>query len=152
MKKQTGIWLDLRHAWIINLPVEADGETIVEQVSSEIDERAAVGGTRSKTPWGPQGGDNQRNVEERRHHEEKHYFEAVLKHIHPSTEELVIFGPSEAKFGLENLLEKQHHAPKIMGVESADHMTQPQMTAWVRQFFGRPAPRKQPGVGREHVE
>jgi hypothetical protein len=152
MKKQTGIWLDLRNAWIINLPAVADGETIVDHISSEIEESAAVGGTRSKTPWGPQGGDNQRSVEERRHHEEKHYFELILKQVHPDTEELVIFGPSEAKHGLENMLEKQHKAPKIMGVKSADQMTQNQMVAWVREFYGRPAPRKQPGVGREHEE
>lgn len=143
MKKQTGIWIDLRNAWIISLPLTRRGEVDMRHISSEIEESAAVGGTRSKTPWGPQGGDNQRSVEERRHHEEKHFFTAVMQQIPADTEELVIFGPSEAKFGLENLLQKQHHAPMLKDVEAADHMTQHQMVAWVRNYFGRPAPRRQ---------
>lgn len=150
MKKQTGIWLDLRNAWIINLPMEQDGEILIDHISSEIEESAPLGGSRSKTPWGPQGGDNQRSVEERRHHEEKHFFTDILKHIHPTTEELVIFGPSEAKFGLENLIQNQHKAPQIMGVKPADKMTEHQMTAWVRAFFDRPAPRKRASYGQVH--
>ena len=150
MKKQTGIWLDLRNAWIINLPVEQDGEVEVQHIASEIEESAAVGGTRSKTPWGPQGGDNQRSIEERRHHEEKHFFTDILKHLHPSTEELVIFAPSEAKHGLENLIEKQRNKPQMVWVKPADRMTEHQITAWVREFFERPAPRKHTTFGREH--
>lgn len=150
MKKQTGIWLDLRNAWIINLPIEHDGEIVVDHITSEIEESAAVGGTRSRTPWGPQGGDNQRSIEERRHHEEKHYFTSILRHVQPGTEEVVIFGPSEAKHGLNNLFASQHVHPQIVGVEAADHMTQHQMTAWVRNYFGRPAPRIKAGYGQVH--
>ena len=86
-------------------------------------------------------------VQERQHHEEKHFFAKILKHIHPTTEELVIFGPSEAKFGLENMLKDLHDAPELMGVETADQMTEPQMEAWVRNYFGHPAPRKLPKYG-----
>ena len=152
MKKQTGIWLDLRNVWIINLPSSGNEEIILDHISSEIEETAALGGSRSKTPWGPQGGDNQRHIQERRHHEEKHYFEMILKQLHPNTEELVIFGPSEAKTGLENQFAQLHNGPKLMGVEPADHMTQPQMVAWVRAYFNREAPRKIVGVGRAHKE
>lgn len=150
MKKQTGIWLDLRNAWIINLPTVHDGEIEMKHVSSEIEETAFVGGTRSKTPWGPQGGNNQSTVEERRHHEEKSYFSSILKHLDPTTDEVVIFGPSEARHGLRNLLADQHHAPLLMGVEAADQMTKHQMEAWVRTFFHRPATRKFPKFGQVH--
>lgn len=150
MKKQTGIWIDLRNAWVINLPIEHDGEIVIEHIISEIEEGEAVGGTRSRTPWGPQHGNDQSKLEERRHHEEKHFFTNILKHIHPTTEELVIFGPSEAKYGLDNLIAKQHAAPKIMGVEAADKMTEHQMTAWVRNYFGRPAPRLKASFGQIH--
>lgn len=152
MKKQTGIWLDLRNAWVINLPVEQDGQIIVEHISSGIEEHAAIENTRMETHWGPHGGNHQRTVEERLHHEEKHYFSNILKHIHPTTEELVLFGPSEAKQGLKNLIESQHHAPKLVGVEPADHMTEHQMTAWVRNYFGRPAPRKRANYGQVHQD
>ena len=150
MKKQTGIWLDLRDAWVITLPVEQDGEVVVEHVPSHIEESTPLGGSRSKTPWGPQGFSNQRSIEERRHLEEKRFFNKILEHIDPSTEELVVFGPSEGKYGLENLLEAQHHTPKIMGVVTADKMTQHQMTAWVRVFYDRSAPRRLSKFDQEH--
>jgi len=152
MKKQTGIWLDLRNAWIINLPVVQDGEIVVQHISSGIEENAAIENTRMNTTWGPHGGNNQHTVEERRHHEEKHFFSNILKHIHPNTEELVIFGPSEAKIGLEKILLDQRNTPNILGVETADHMTEHQMTAWVRDYFGRPAARKLPKYGQVHQE
>lgn len=152
MKKQTGIWLDLRNAWIVNLPVAKDGEIVVQHISSNIEEKASIENTRMGSSWGPHGGNNQHTVEERQHHEEKHFFADILKHIHPSTEELVIFGPSEAKHGLKKLLDNQHKGPQLMGVESADHMTEHQMEAWVRNYFGRPAARKLPGYGQVHPE
>ncbi len=150
MKKQTGIWLDVRHAWIVNLPVEHEDEVIMEQISSHVEEHPAFENTRMDTSWGPHGGNNQKTVEERQHHEEKQYFEKILKHLHAKTDELVIFGPSEAKHGLKNLLEKQHQVPEVIWVESADQMTEYQMQAWVHDYFKRPAPRKTPGVGGVH--
>lgn len=150
MKKQTGIWLDLRNAWVINLPATHDGEIVTEHIASEIEENAAIQNTRMETSFGPHGGNNQRTVEERLHHEEKQYFLNILKHIHPSTEELIVFGPSEAKHGLKHLLENQHNGPKLLGVVSADHMTEHQIIAWVRDYFGRPAPRKMASFGQVH--
>ncbi|MFN0212879.1 MAG: hypothetical protein ACKVT2_01380 [Saprospiraceae bacterium] len=151
MKKQTGIWLDLRNAWVINLPVVQDGEIVVEHISSGVEEHTATENTRMETHWGPHGGNNQKSVQERLHHEEKHYFADILKHIHPTTDELVIFGPSEAKHGLKKLIESQHNAPLLMGVETADQMTEHQMEAWVRNYFGRPASRKLPEYGQAHI-
>jgi hypothetical protein len=145
MKKQTGIWIDLRDAYIVALPVLAEGTVSVKHLRSDIEESAATGGTRSKTPWGPQGGDMKRSAQERRHHEEKIFFERVLESLHPETNELVIFGPSEAKHGLANVLaERGHSHTSLSGIESADKMTQPQMEAWVRTYFERPAPRRLP--------
>ena len=139
MKKQTGIWLDLRGAWMINLPTMEDAEVEMQHISSKIDENCSTGENSSNA----QDGDNDSHRDERRHHEEHHYFEAIVALIQPDTDELVIFGPSKAKFGLQNLLEKQHHAPKIKGVEGADQMTENQMKAWVLDFFGRSALREQ---------
>lgn len=147
MNKQTGIWIDLRNAYIIQLPlaIYSNEEVEVMHLTSEIEETAATGGTRSKSPWGPQGGDVKHTAQERRHHEEKHFFEKVIAEIRPYASELVIFGPSEAKHGLANAIgEHKDFHPTIMGIESADQMTQHQMVAWVRTFFNHPAPRQLP--------
>ncbi len=143
MKKQSGIWLDLRNAYIVTLP--PNGKKTPPEVTvipSAIEESAPTGGSRSQTPWGPQGGDNERSAQERRHHEEKRYFEAIIHLIPVDTDELVIFGPSEAKHGLLNEIEKhKHFHPKVMGLESTDKMSEKQIVAWVNQYFKRPVKR-----------
>ena len=49
---------------------------------------------------------------------------------------LYIFGPAEAKVGLEKAMMDDHNfKPIILGVETADSMTQNQMVAEVRAFF-----------------
>lgn len=145
MKKQTGIWIDLRSAYLINLPVEKKGEAVVLHIPSGIEESAPIGGTRSESPWGPQGGDNQRSAQERRHHEEKHFFEAIIHAIDTATDELIIFGPSEAKHGLMNAIEThKHYHPVVKGVEGADHMSEKQMVAWVAKYFNREPKRRLP--------
>lgn len=150
MKKQTGIWLDLRNAWIINLPTEHDGTVEMQHIRSEIEEHVHISSTHGQSPWGPHSGDNQHSVEERMHHEEKHYFQNLLKHLHPKTEELVIFGPSEAKYGFRNLLNEQHDKPELIHLESADHMSEHQIVAWVQEYYDRPPARKTPSYGQEH--
>ncbi|MFM7402009.1 MAG: hypothetical protein ACKO4W_14015 [Bacteroidota bacterium] len=50
----------------------------------------------------------------------------------------MVFGPSEAKYGLQNAEEAiRHFGPRLLGVETADKMTEPQMEAWVREYFKR---------------
>jgi hypothetical protein len=148
MKKQTGVWLDLRNAYIIHLPPLQRGFEAPETIhlTSGIEESAATGGTRSVSPWGPQGGDVHRSAQERRHHEEKHYFTAVIDVLRRhQPDELVIFGPSEAKHGLANALEAcEDFKPNVVKVQSADQMPVRQLVAWVRSFFERPAPRRLP--------
>jgi hypothetical protein len=133
MKKQIGIWIDLRHAWLIDASAG-----IVNKLNSGIEESAATGGSRSGVAYGPQGGDMARSAQERRHHEEQRYFEAVIGAIPADTDEFIVFGPSEAKYGLQNAVEAiRHFGPRLLGVETADKMTEPQMEAWVREYFKR---------------
>ena len=135
-KKRTGIWLDLREAYIVDLANEKEGQPHLTHILSNIDTGVAKGGSRSKTPYGPQGGISERAVEERRHKEEKNYFESIIKEIDPDTDELFIFGPSGAKYGLKNAMEEiKHFHPKILDVRSADALTKNQIVAEIRKFF-----------------
>ncbi len=148
MKKQSGIWLDLRNAYLVNLPEDglSGHEPEVVHLLSGIEESAATGGSRSHSPWGPQGGDMQRSAQERRHHEEKDYFEAIIRALREHhVADLVVFGPSEAKHGLANAIREHKDLPaRLAGVSNADQMSPEQMVAWVRDFFNRPAPRRLP--------
>jgi len=67
------------------------------------------------------------------------------KHCSLTVKKLLFLGPSEAKHGLAKAITE--HEPRqliVVGVKSADQMTQHQMVAWVRTFFDRPAPRRLP--------
>jgi hypothetical protein len=135
-KKQIGIWLDYKEAFIVNPRPGKGADSIQKHVVSNIEWGVPKGGTRSKTPWGPQGGVNEQTFLARRKQEEKAYFSDILAEIDPQTDELFIFGPAEAKIGLNQLIKsiKNFH-PELKAVKSADSMTQNQIVAAVRDFF-----------------
>ena len=133
-KKDIGIWLDYRETYLVELTDEA--APVVKHLRSGIKPGVAKGGVRSKVPYGPQGGPSQHRFEEKRHHEEKAYFERIIGEIDPEADELVIFGPAEAKFGLQNAIEAiKHYHPRVMGVFPADSMSEKQIVAGVKEFF-----------------
>jgi hypothetical protein len=135
-KKQIGIWLDYKEAWLVRIDEEKGGAPEMKHVESEIEWGVAKGGSRSKTPWGPQGGISESAHEARRKQEEKNYFEAVIREIQPDTDEIMIFGPAEAKLGLKHTIDAiKNFRPEIVAVQSADSMTQNQLVARVRDFF-----------------
>lgn len=135
-KKQTGIWLDYKEAFLVIINEEKAGDPELKHLRSHIEWGVPKGGSRSKTPYGPQGGVNERAFTDRRHHAEKAYFDAVIREIDPLTDEIVIFGPAEAKYGLQNVIEGiKHFHPKVVGVFAADAMSENQFSAKVRDFF-----------------
>ena len=136
-KKQVGIWLDYREAYVIELPSSRGDAPTIKHLRSDIVPGVPKGGSRSKTPWGPQAGPSENGFEDRRHREEKAYFEKVIHEVAPDTNELVIFGPAEAKFGLQNAIEAiKHYHPRLLGVFPADSMTENQIVAGIKEYFG----------------
>ncbi|TNE47906.1 MAG: hypothetical protein EP344_19280 [Bacteroidetes bacterium] len=135
-KKQIGIWLDYKEAFIISLDEAGEREPVMQHILSEIDRSVPKGGSRSKTPWGPQGGVKEQAFLRRRQQEEKNYFHAIMEAIDPKADELVIFGPAEAKIGLQNAMAAvKHFHPQPKAVLPADSMTQNQIKARVRDYF-----------------
>ena len=132
MKKQTGIWLDFKNAFIITLKEKS---VDVQTIDSDIEDYNVKGGARSKQPWGPMDKTSESKYLERRKQQAKKYY-AHIKDRVQDADMLYIFGPAEAKVGLEKaMMEDNNFKPKIQAVETADSMTQNQMVAEVRAFF-----------------
>jgi hypothetical protein len=135
MKKQTGIWLDFKQAFIIELIGEA--APIVHKVLSEVDTSHLKGGSRTGgTPWGPMMNVSESAHLERRKLQEKQYFEKLMEAVQ-DTDELVVFGPGEAKEGLLKTV-KEHNGPfhpHLRAVNTAGFLTPNQKIAYVREFF-----------------
>ena len=62
------------------------------------------------------------------------YYDEVISCIR-DMESILIFGPGEAKGELKKRLEKENLGERVVGVEPADKMTQPQVAAQVREHF-----------------
>jgi hypothetical protein len=62
------------------------------------------------------------------------YYEEVIAQIRDA-EAILILGPGEAKGELKARLERDGLASRIVGVETADKMTDPQIVAKVRERF-----------------
>ena len=71
-KINTGVWLDFKGAYLVT--IDADGQASVQYLVSDVKHPASKGGTRSKTPWGPQFSPGDKNNLEREKHAERHQF------------------------------------------------------------------------------
>lgn len=62
------------------------------------------------------------------------YYDEVIASIRDAGS-ILIFGPGEAKDELKERLEEKNLGAKVVGVETVDNMTEPQIAAKVRQHF-----------------
>ena len=132
MKKQIGIWLDFKEAFIIDVNSE---ETKVTKIDSKIEFTHPGGGARSKTPWGPMDKISESKMLDRRTHQSTDYYKRILKTTQ-GAKEVFIFGPAEAKVGLLKMIEASKNKELIVrGYQAADAMTEKQKIATVRDFY-----------------
>ena len=132
MAKQTGIWLDYKEAFLIELN---DSEASVQHIPSEVEDFHVKGGSRTKQPWGPMDKTSDTKYLGRRATQIKHYYARIMEKV-GDADELFIFGPAEAKIGLEKTIKaSKAFRPQLLSTETADSMSQNQMVARVRGFF-----------------
>jgi hypothetical protein len=62
------------------------------------------------------------------------YYEEVISCLR-DVESILILGPGEAKGELRKRLEKDNLGRRIVGIETVDKMTDPQIVAQVREHF-----------------
>ena len=131
MKTQCGIWLDFEEALIVHLKGEA---VQTQSIPSSIEHGHAKGGARSKTPWGPMDVMDEKKVLARTTQQAKAYYKKIIEAI-GEAEDIYVFGPAEAKIGLQKALAEAHLKDKVRAIEVADSMTKNQKVAQVKAFF-----------------
>ena len=122
MKTAVGLWIDHRQAVIVS--VEGHAETI-QRVSSNVE-----GHHRQSGMAGPADDARQREMTEYLNG----YYEEVVSRIRDA-ESILIFGPGEAKGELKARLEKDKLGGRVVGIETSDKMTDPQIVAKVRDHY-----------------
>jgi hypothetical protein len=123
MAGSAGLWIDHRKAVVVIL--SGAGEEIV-RMESGVDPHVRYSG------GGEAEGEFKR---ERRFENDLHaYYDRVVERVR-DVDAILLFGPGEAKGELKTRLERDKRADRVVGVETVDKMTEPQIVAKVRQRF-----------------
>ena len=133
MKQSVGLWIDHRKAIVVTIKNDKEVMRVIE---SNVEPRVRLaGGSRTATPYGPQEVASESKRDERYGHHLDAYYSEVIQAIR-DTDSILIFGPGEAKGELKKAIEESKDmGRRIVGVESADKMTQRQIAAKVRDYF-----------------
>ena len=131
MKSEVGLWIDHRRAVIVTL---VDQMEEIKRITSDIEKHVRYSGaSRSQTPTGHD--DSAEDRRDRRFDDHlSRYYDEVIACLRDA-DSILIFGPGEAKGELQKQLERQALGERIVGIETADKMTDDQVAMKVRQHF-----------------
>lgn len=134
MTREVGLWIDHRQAVIVILLNK--GEEL-EHVTSGMSKRIRYSGASQSQDTAGSHTDAAEDTRDRRFGNYlKEYYDTVISHLR-GVDSILIIGPGEAKGELQKRLEDEALGGHIVGVETADKMTDGQITAAVRQHFRR---------------
>ena len=133
MNSKAGVWIDHRRSVIVMLT--ASGEQITH-IDSNVEKHLERGGDsplkgRYEAHQVPADDTRQRALTG----ELNNYYDAVIASVR-NAENIVLFGPGEAKGELHKRLVTAKLGPRVAAVETEDKMTDPQIVAKVRAHFG----------------
>lgn len=133
MKKQNlyGVWVDHAEAFICNY----DGEEKIsmKKIKSDVEGHHHSGiNTNEHVTIA-----NQHRHDNRRANELHGFLKEIIENI-KDADEILVFGPSTAKYALEKELKKNKSLSlKLQEVDTADSMSENQMKAYVKEFFSK---------------
>lgn len=131
--KQIGIWMDKKEAFVVTV---ADGDTKMRTISSDVEFFNPKGGSRSKTPWGPQQVVHDDRYTARETHQLHRYYDSLANALEDA-EVIVLFGPAGTNAEFKKRLDEVHPAigARVKDVLTADSMTANQVKALIRKYF-----------------
>ncbi len=136
MKTNIGLWIDHRKAVIVTTSREGQATSII--FSDTEKQPGRIDGERSTEAFKSNMIPPEDVVERRFEQHLNAFYDEVIDAIHDS-EQLLIFGPGEAKGELEKRLHsKKPDAHRNVKIEAADKMTDNQISARVRDYFAVP--------------
>ena len=134
MNHKVGIWIDHKKAVIVSASA---GRVTTTTLESEVGPHALYSGRAGyRMPNGPQDGGGETKYEGRYGQHLDRYFAEVISQL-GEPETLLIFGPGEAKLQLKERLSRSTALTGcIIGIETTDKLTDPQIVAKVKEHYG----------------
>ncbi|MFD2865513.1 hypothetical protein ACFSYC_12500 [Mucilaginibacter antarcticus] len=122
--KSLGIWMDHQNAHIMEFTTDPIATTSVESKFTHQEKEQTLGRSENL-------------MHNKEQHEEADYYKE-LGEIIKNYNDVILFGPTDAKVELLNILRKDHRfANIVIEVQSADKMTENQQHAFVREYFSK---------------
>jgi len=132
MKKEIGLWIDHREAVIV---IFTDGEEEVKHMLSNSGKHIRYSGSsHSKTPEGLKEVTSEDQRDRKFGNTLTKFYDEVIAVIRDA-ESIQIFGPGEAKGELGKRIKREGLKAHILAIETADKMTDRQISAKVRGHF-----------------
>jgi hypothetical protein len=132
MKKVAGLWIDHKKAVIV---VATDKGDEIRVIVSNVDKHLGRSeGVRSTASYEPQLVPADDHRERRLTGQLNIYYDSVVACIQDA-EEVLLFGPGEAKGELKKRIMRNKRGVRVIGVQAADKMTDRQFSAKVRHYF-----------------
>jgi stalled ribosome rescue protein Dom34 len=132
MSTQVGLWIDHKKATIVT--VTEQGEAISEILSDVEKQLRRSGDSPLKGSYEsrqvPADDSRQRTLTG----ELNTYYDEVIEQIRDA-DSILIVGPGAAKHELQKRLEENRLGAKVVGVETVDLLTEPQLATKIRRHF-----------------
>ena len=132
MSTQVGLWIDHKKATIVAF---ADQKEAISEILSGVEKQLRRSGDSPlkgayEALQIPADDSRQKALTG----ELNTYYDEVIGHIRDA-DSILIVGPGTAKHELQKRLEENRLGTKIVGVETVDNLTGPQLAAKIRQHF-----------------
>lgn len=123
-EKKLGIWMDHSNAYLM----EYDNDNTIEKVKAlEI--------VHEGTAHDSNKGENL--IHNKEQHQQAEFYKK-LGNIIKNYEEVILFGPTDAKVELLHVLKADHHFENIkIETQTSDKMTENQQHAFVKEYFSK---------------
>ncbi len=133
--ERAGIWIDHKVAYLIK--VSGEHPPVVEKFESGIQNHAPSPGDEKTSARLAKSALNTHDKLQQHQQHELHAFYNLLIHQLREVDFVYLFGPGDAKHGLNRAIGKEgvHFPCKVAGIDASDKLTQNQMQQKVREFF-----------------
>ena len=120
--KQIGIWMDHANAHLIEINSDEMENKIIKSLNTDED----------KSHVFEKG---EKSIHNNENHEQLAYYKTIAAAI-MQYQQVLLFGPTNAKTELFNLLKADHHYDKInIAIRQTDKLTENQQHAFVKEYF-----------------
>jgi len=121
-KKSAGIWMDHASAHVMEITTGPDEAKVITSKFTHDEKEESLG-------------KSEHGMHNKEQHEQSAYYKQ-LGEVIKNYEDVLLFGPTDAKVELFNLLRADHLFEKIsIGIKQTDKMTENQEQAFVKEYF-----------------